>query len=70
LPLLRAALEIEAQLLDEEDAVRLEVSPLTSAIVVTRLTCAAPLHREEYRLGVAIDPNLPRIIRNGGNSRD
>ncbi len=65
LPLLRAALEIEAQLLDEADAARLEVAPRTPAIVVARLTYTAPhrpavfyrgLYLNHYQIGVAIDP--------------
>lgn len=64
LPLLRAVVEIEAQLLGDEDAAALEVAPGAPAIVVTRLTYTAPhrpavfyrgLHRRHYRLGVSID---------------
>lgn len=64
LPLLRAVLEVEAQLLDVEDAARLEVAPLTPAIVVTRLTYTAPhrpavfyrgLYLDRYQMGVSID---------------
>jgi GntR family transcriptional regulator len=64
LPLLRAVFEVEAQLLDEEDAAALAAPPRTPAIVVTRLTYTAPhrpavfyrgLHRQQYQLGVSID---------------
>jgi DNA-binding GntR family transcriptional regulator len=64
LPLLRAVLEIEAQLLDEADAAALEAPVHSPAIVVTRLTYTAPhrpavfyrgLHRQRYDLGVSVD---------------
>ncbi len=64
LPLLRAVFEVEAQLLDADDAGKLEVAPRSPALVVTRLTYTAPhrpavfyrgLHRQNYTLGVAID---------------
>lgn len=64
LPLLRAMLEIEAQLLAEADAAALEVPLRTPGIVVTRLTYTAPhrpavfyrgVYLEEYAMGVKID---------------
>ena len=42
LPLLRAVVEIEAQMLEAEDAALLDVPPATPAIVVARLTYTAP----------------------------
>lgn len=65
LPLLRAILEVEAQLLDAEDAARLEVPARTPAIVVTRLTYTAPhrpavfyrgLYLNHYQVGISLDP--------------
>jgi GntR family transcriptional regulator len=67
LPLLRAVLEIEAQLLDEEDAAALEAPPGAPAVVVTRLTYTAPhrpavfyrgLYLDGYAMGVAVDLSL------------
>jgi GntR family transcriptional regulator len=64
LPLLRAVVEIEAQMLDEEDAALLQVAPKTPAIVITRLTYTAPtrpavwyrgLYRHHYALSVYVD---------------
>ena len=74
LPLLRAALEIEAQLLDEADAAALEVPPRTPGIVVTRLTYTAPhrpavfyrgLYLEAFGMGVSID-SAGSFSRNSG----
>ncbi len=64
LPLLRAVIEIEAQMLDAGDAALLQVPPNTSAIVISRLTYTAPhrpavwyrgLNRHHYALAVCID---------------
>jgi DNA-binding GntR family transcriptional regulator len=64
LPLLRATLEIEAQLLDEEGAKRLRVPPATPAIVISRMTYTAPnrpavwyrgLYRQAYCVSVRVD---------------
>jgi GntR family transcriptional regulator len=64
LPLLRAVLEIEAQLLEDDDAAALAVAPRTPAIVITRLTYTAPhrpavfyrgLYLHQYHTGVSID---------------
>ncbi len=64
LPLLRAVVEIEAQMLDEEDAALLQVAPNTPAIVISRLTYTAPhrpavwyrgLYRQQYALAVCVD---------------
>jgi GntR family transcriptional regulator len=65
LPLLRAVVEVEAQMLSEGDAQILEVPPNTPAIVVTRMTYTAPnrpavwyraLYRQEYCISIQIDP--------------
>ncbi len=64
LPLLRATIEIAAQMLDEEDANRLHVPPATPAIVISRMTYTAPnrpavwyrgLYRQTYCVGIRID---------------
>ncbi len=64
LPLLRATIEIEAQLLDEEGASWLRVPPATPAIVISRMTYTAPnrpavwyrgLYRQTYCVGVRVD---------------
>ncbi len=64
LPLLRAVVEIEAQMLDEQDAALLHAPPATPAIVISRMTYTAPnrpavwyrgLYRQTYCLGVSID---------------
>ena len=64
LPLLRATIEIEAQLLDEESANWLQVPPATPAIVISRMTYTAPnrpavwsrgLYRQAYCVGVRVD---------------
>jgi GntR family transcriptional regulator len=64
LPLLRAVVEIEAQMLDVEDAALLGVPAATPAIVVTRITYTAPnrpavwyraVYRDAYCLAVRVD---------------
>ena len=64
LPLLRATIEIEAQLLDEEGASRLHVPLATPAIVISRMTYTAPnrpavwyrgLYRQTYCVGIRVD---------------
>jgi GntR family transcriptional regulator len=64
LPLLRATIEIEAQMLDEESASRLHVLSATPAIVISRMTYTAPnrpavwyrgLYRQTYCVGVRVD---------------
>lgn len=64
LPLLRAVVEIEAQMLDAGDAALLQVAPSTPAVVITRLTYTAPhrpavwyrgLYRHQYALAVCVD---------------
>ncbi len=65
LPLLRAVVEIEAQMLDAEDAALLGVPPATPAVVVARLTYTAPnrpavwyraVYRDAYCLAARVDP--------------
>lgn len=65
LPLLRAIVEIEAQMLGPEDAALLDVLPATPGIVVSRMTYTAParpavwyrgVYRESFSLSVRIDP--------------
>lgn len=64
LPLLRAVIEIEAQMLDVEDAALLGVPPGAPAIVVTRTTYTAPhrpavwyraVYRDAYCLSARVD---------------
>ncbi len=64
LPLLRAVVEIEAQMLEEEDAALLQVAPKTPAIVISRLTYTAPhrpavwyrgLYLHQYAFAVCVD---------------
>lgn len=64
LPLLRAVVEIEAQMLGEEDAALLRVPAATPTIVISRMTYTAPnrpavwyrgLYRRSYCLGVRVD---------------
>lgn len=64
LPLLRAVVEIEAQMLDAGDATLLQVAPNTPAVVISRLTYTAPhrpavwyrgLYRHQYALAVCVD---------------
>ena len=64
LPLLRAVIEIEAQMLDAEDAALLGVPPGTPAMVVTRTTYTAPhrpavwyraVYRDAYCLAAHVD---------------
>ncbi len=64
LPLLRAVVEISAEMLGEEDAAALSVPPTTPAIVVTRTTYTAParpavwyraVYRYEFCLAVRPD---------------
>jgi len=64
LPLLRAVVEIEAQMLDAGDAALLQVAPNTPAVVISRLTYTAPhrpavwyrgLYRHHYALAVCVD---------------
>lgn len=64
LPLLRAVVEIEAQLLGAEDAELLQAPPNTPAIVVSRTTYTAPnrpavwyrgLYRQAYCVGIRVD---------------
>jgi GntR family transcriptional regulator len=64
LPLLRAVVEIEAQMLDAEDATLLGVPTATPAIVVSRVTYTAPnrpavwyraIYRDAYCLAVRAD---------------
>lgn len=64
LPLLRAVVEIEAQMLDAEDAALLGVAPATPAIVISRLTYTAPnrpavwyraVYRDAYCLAARVD---------------
>lgn len=64
LPLLRAAVEIEAQMLDAEDAALLGVPPATPGIIVSRITYTAPnrpavwyraVYRDTYCLAVRVD---------------
>lgn len=64
LPLLRAVVEIEAQMLGPEDAALLGVSPGTPAIVISRTTYTAPArpavwyraaYRDTYCLSAYID---------------
>ncbi len=64
LPLLRATLEIEAQMLGPADAALLQAEPGTLAVVVSRTTYTAPnrpavwyrgLYRDSYCLGVSVD---------------
>lgn len=65
LPLLRAVVEIAAELLSAEDAALLDAPPATPAIVVSRTTYTAParpavwyraVYRDEFRLAVRVDP--------------
>jgi GntR family transcriptional regulator len=65
LPLLRAVIEVEAQLLGPEDALLLGVAPGTPAIVISRMTYTAParpavwyrgVSRDSFLLSVRIDP--------------
>ncbi len=65
LPLLRAVIEIEAQMLGAEDATLLGVPPATPAMVVSRTTYTAPhrpavwyraVYRDAYCLAVRVDP--------------
>ena len=79
LPLLRAVLEVEAQMLGEEDAALLQVPPRTPAIVVTRLTYTAPhrpavfyrgLYLEAYQMGVSIDTAHAVNPPEPGDARD
>lgn len=64
LPLLRAVVEIEAQILDNEDAALLGVPPATPAMVVSRTTYTAPhrpavwyraVYRDTYCLAAQVD---------------
>lgn len=64
LPLLRAVIEIEAQMLDAEDAALLGVPPGAPAMVVTRTTYTAPhrpavwyraVYRDAYCLAARVD---------------
>ena len=64
LPLLRAVVEIEAKMLDAEDAALLQAAPNTPAVVISRLTYTAPhrpavwyhgLYRHRYALAVCVD---------------
>lgn len=76
LPLLRAVVEIEAQMLDAGDAALLQVAPNTPAVVISRLTYTAPhrpavwyrgLYRHNYSLAVCVDAeDNPRLTAPGG----
>jgi GntR family transcriptional regulator len=55
LPLLRAVVEIEAQMLGPEDAVLLGVPPGTPAIVISRMTYTAPARPAVWYRGVYRD---------------
>jgi GntR family transcriptional regulator len=64
LPLLRAVVEIEAQMLGPDDAALLDAPPATPAIVVSRITYTAParpavwyraVYRDAYSLCARID---------------
>lgn len=64
LPLLRAVVEIEAQMLGSEDAALLGLPPATPAIVISRMTYTAParpavwyraVYRDSFCLSVRID---------------
>ncbi len=64
LPLLRAVVEIEAQMLGAEDAAWLNVPPATPGIIVSRITYTAPnrpavwyraVYRDAYCLAVRTD---------------
>lgn len=66
LPLLRAVVEIEAQMLEAEEAELLGVPPATPAIVVSRITYTAPnrpavwyraVYLGAYCLAVRVDPH-------------
>lgn len=68
LPLLRAVVEIEAQLLGPEDAALLELPAGAPGIVISRLTYTAParpavwyraVYRDAFCLAVRIDPLGP-----------
>lgn len=71
LPLLRAVLEIEAQMLGADDAALLGVAEATPAFVVSRITYTAPnrpavwyraVYRDAYSVSVSLD-TLPAIDR-------
>jgi len=64
LPLLRAVMEVEAQMLASQDANLLHVAPGTSALVITRTTYTAPnrpavwyrgLYQQAYLVGFEVD---------------
>lgn len=64
LPLLRAAIEIEAQMLEVEDAALLGVPAATPGIIISRITYTAPnrpavwyraVYRDAYCLAVRVD---------------
>lgn len=64
-PLLRAEIEIEAHLINEEEARLLESAPGDSAVVISRMTYTAPnrpavwywgLFKDPYQIGVQAQP--------------
>ncbi|MBI9047033.1 MAG: GntR family transcriptional regulator [Anaerolineaceae bacterium] len=71
IPLLRAELEIQARLLNEEEAQLLEISAGTPAIEINRMTYAAPtkpaiwyqgIFKEKCMLGIKVSDLLRRKI--------